>query len=133
MTTAASESATGRHAATEPEQRVFGGRPSTPQRPDFEAIQDSPEFVELRRRLRRFVFPMTALFLVWYLTYVLLSAYAHAFMAQQVFGLVNLGMLLGLGQFVSTVLITLAYNRFARKRIDPQVALIRQHAGLETK
>ena len=132
MTTAAST--TGRHAAVEPEQQVFGGQPSTtPQRPDFEAIQDSAEFAELRRRLRRFVFPMTGLFLVWYLTYVLRSAYAHAFMAQQVFGLVNVGLLLGLAQFVSTVLITLAYNRFARKRIDPQVALIRSHVGLETK
>ncbi len=130
MTTA---STTGRHAAVEPEQQVFGGRPTAPGRPDFEAIQDTPEFAELRRRLRRFIFPMTALFLVWYLTYVLLSAYAHEFMAQQVFGLVNLGLLLGLGQFVSTVLITLAYNRFARKRIDPQVALIREHAGVDNK
>jgi uncharacterized membrane protein (DUF485 family) len=132
VTTAASTS--GRHAAAEPDRRVFGGQPAaTPQKPDFEAIQDSAEFAELRRRLRRFVFPMTALFLVWYLTYVLLSAYAHAFMATQVFGLVNVGLLLGLGQFVSTVLITLAYNRFARRRIDPQVALIRAHAGVETK
>lgn len=131
MTTA---SATGRHAAVEPQQQVFGGGPAaSPQRPDFQAIQDSAEFGELRRRLRRFVFPMTAVFLVWYLTYVLLSAYAHEFMARPVFGLVNVGLLLGLGQFVSTVLIALGYNRFARKRIDPQVALIRQQAGLETK
>lgn len=131
MTTA---STTGRHAAVEPDQPVFGGLPSTgPQRPDFEAIQDSAEFAELRRRLRRFIFPMTALFLVWYLTYVLLSAYAHEFMATQVFGLVNVGLLLGLAQFVSTALITLAYNRFARRRIDPQVALIRAQAGVGTK
>ncbi|HEY0498852.1 MAG TPA: DUF485 domain-containing protein [Kutzneria sp.] len=128
MTTA---STTGRHAAVEPEQHAFGGRPAGPQRPDFEAIQDSPEFAELRHRLRRFIFPMTALFLVWYLTYVLLSAYAHAFMATQVFGLVNVGLLLGLGQFVSTVLITLAYNRYARRRIDPQVAVIRRQAGVD--
>lgn len=132
MTTAASTS--GRHAAVEPDQRMFGGPPSAaPQKPDFEAIQDSAEFVELRRRLRRFVFPMTALFLAWYLTYVLLSAYAHAFMATPVFGLVNVGLLLGLAQFGSTVLIMLAYNRFARKRIDPQVALIRAQAGVERK
>jgi len=111
---------------------TFGAR-HTSEATRYVEIQANPEFVELRRRLRRFVFPMTALFLVWYLTYVLLSAYAHAFMAQQVFGLVNLGLLLGLGQFVSTVLITLAYNRFARKRIDPQVALIRRQAGVDAK
>src|SRR6185437_15865614 len=55
-------STTGRHAALEPDQHAFGGRPSGPQRPDFEAIQDSPEFAELRHRLRRFIFPMTGLF-----------------------------------------------------------------------
>jgi len=127
-------STTGRHAALEADQPVFGGRQSAgPERPDYEAIQDSAEFTELRRRLRRFIFPMTGLFLVWYLTYVLLSAYAHGFMATPVFGLVNVGLLLGLGQFVSTVLITLAYNTFARKRIDPQVALIRSHTGVDAK
>ena len=35
------------------------------------------------RRFRRFVFPMTALFLVWYFLYVLLAAYAPDFMAHQ--------------------------------------------------
>ena len=34
------------------------------------AVQASPEFQELRSRLRRFVFPMSALFLVWYAVYV---------------------------------------------------------------
>jgi uncharacterized membrane protein (DUF485 family) len=37
-------------------------------------VQASPEFQELRSRLRRFVFPMSALFLIWYFTYVLLGA-----------------------------------------------------------
>jgi uncharacterized membrane protein (DUF485 family) len=41
------------------------------------AVQSSPDFQELRTRLRRFVFPMTAFFLVWYGIYVALGAYAH--------------------------------------------------------
>ncbi|AHH96571.1 DUF485 domain-containing protein [Kutzneria viridogrisea] len=97
--------------------------------PDFAAIQDSPEFAVLRRRLRLFVFPMSLLFLCWYLTFVLLAAYAHEFMATKVFGLVTVGMLLGLAQFVSTVAITLGYNRYARRRLDPQVELVRELAG----
>lgn len=40
----------------------------------FLATQASPEFQELRSKLRRFVFPMTAFFLIWYATYVLLGA-----------------------------------------------------------
>ncbi|MEO6881940.1 MAG: DUF485 domain-containing protein, partial [Mycobacteriaceae bacterium] len=33
-------------------------------------MQASPEFQELRSLLRRFIFPMTAIFLAWYLVYV---------------------------------------------------------------
>ena len=59
---------------------------------DYIATQHSPEFQELRSRLRRFVFPMTAFFLVWYATYVLLGAFAHDFMATKVIGNVNVGL-----------------------------------------
>jgi uncharacterized membrane protein (DUF485 family) len=80
---------------------------------EYRQAQDSPEFTELRRRFRRFAFPMTVAFFVWYLLYVLLSTYADDFMAEKVFGDVNLGILLGLAQFVTTFLITTLYVRHA--------------------
>src|SRR5438270_9160784 len=71
----------------------FGGRaPQTSDyvtpsgQPDFPALQDSPEFRRLRQRLRRFVFPMSIIFFVWYMTFVLLAAYAHDFMSRKVVG-----------------------------------------------
>lgn len=88
-------------------------------------VQASPEFQELRSRLRRFVFPMTAFFIVWYGVYVLLGAFAHDFMAIQVFGNVNLGLIIGLGQFLSTFVITGLYVRFANRELDPRAAVIR--------
>ncbi|OBK49695.1 hypothetical protein A5655_01970 [Mycobacterium sp. 1081908.1] len=91
----------------------------------FVTIQASPEFAELRRRLRRFVFPMTALFLAWYAAYVLLGAFAHDFMAAKVFGNINVGLLIGLGQFLTTFLITGLYVRFADRELDPRAAAIR--------
>lgn len=91
----------------------------------FVAIQASPEFAELRRRLRRFVFPMTAIFLAWYAAYVLLGAFAHDFMATKVFGNVNVGLLIGLGQFLTTFVITGLYVRFADRELDPRAAAIR--------
>lgn len=91
----------------------------------FLEMQASPEFQELRTRLRRFVFPMTAFFLVWYATYVLLGAFAHDFMATRVFGNVNVGLLIGLGQFLTTFLITGIYVRFANRELDPRAAAIR--------
>jgi uncharacterized membrane protein (DUF485 family) len=91
----------------------------------FLDMQASPEFQELRTRLRRFVFPMTGFFLVWYATYVLLGAFAHDFMAIRVFGNVNVGLLIGLGQFLTTFVITGLYVRFANRELDPRAAAIR--------
>ena len=98
---------------TPPEER----RLLTPE--EYAQAQASPEFVELKRRFRRFAFPMTVAFLTWYLLYVLLSTYAPDLMATPVLGNVNLGILLGLGQFVSTFVITHVYVAHANKRTDP--------------
>jgi uncharacterized membrane protein (DUF485 family) len=92
---------------------------------DYVALQRSPEFQRLRRRALRFALPATAFFLVWYLTYVILSAYAPGFMSTPVLGVVNIGLLLGVLQFVSTVVITLLYGRHARKHVDPDVDAVR--------
>ena len=99
--------------------------PEAPSGQEFLDMQASPEFVELKRRLRRFVFPMTAFFLVWYATYVVLGAFFHDFMATPVFGNVNVGLLIGLGQFLTTFLITGLYVRFANRELDPRAAAIR--------
>ncbi|ASU78809.1 DUF485 domain-containing protein [Actinopolyspora erythraea] len=86
----------------------------------------SADFVALRRRLRGFVFPVAALFLGWYLLYVLLADYAHGFMSVKLFGNINVGLVLGLLQFVSTFVITGVYVRFANRRLDPVAGRIRE-------
>lgn len=100
-----------------------GSRPPTTE--ERTAVQSGPEFAELRRRLRGFVFPVTALFLVWYLAYVLLATYAPAFMSTKVLGNINVGLVFGLLQFVSTFAITAWYVRFADRRLDPLSARLR--------
>lgn len=62
---------------------------------------------------------MAIFFLVWYFAYVLLGAYAHDFMATPVFGNINVGIVLGLLQFVTTFGITTWYVAFANKKLDP--------------
>ena len=86
---------------------------------EYRQAQNSPEFAQLRRRFRSFAVPMTIAFLTWYLLYVLLSTYAHDFMATKVLGNINIGILLGLGQFVTTFLITQLYVRHAGRNTDP--------------
>ena len=108
------------------ETEVPPARPTTPASgQNFVAVQASPEFQDLRDRLRRFVFPMTAVFLIWYFAYVMLGAFAHDFMATKVWGDINIGILIGLGQFVTTFLITFIYVRFANRELDPRAAAIR--------
>lgn len=82
-------------------------------------------FVRLRRQYRGFAFAATAVFLAWFLLYVLLSAYARGFMAQRVVGHINVALVLGLLQFVSTFVIAAAYARFAGSRLDDNAAELR--------
>lgn len=93
---------------------------------DYQRIQATPQFADLRSRFRRFVFPMTAFFLVWYFAYVLLAAYAPGFMSQRVVGLINVGLILGFLQFVTTFGITIAYVRWAGRVLDPRSTAIRE-------
>ncbi|YAL84646.1 DUF485 domain-containing protein [Dermacoccaceae bacterium W4C1] len=82
-------------------------------------MQATDDFAELRRRFRGFVFPVTAFFLTWYAAYVLLSIYAPGFMGKIVFGSISVGLLMGLGQFVTTFAITFWYARWASRKFDP--------------
>jgi uncharacterized membrane protein (DUF485 family) len=104
-------------------------QPSSLDRPDgrydWSQVQASADFVELRRRLRRFVFPMTVAFLAWYMLYVLLATYARGFMAEKIVGNINVGLVLGLLQFVTTFMITSIYVRYANQRLDPLAERIR--------
>ncbi|MBD0022078.1 DUF485 domain-containing protein [Gordonia pseudamarae] len=99
--------------------------PPTPTGDQFIDMQQSPQFQELRSRLLRFVLPISAFFLIWYAVYVLLGAFAHDFMATKVLGEINLGIILGLLQFVTTFVITGWYVRFANRELDPRAEAIR--------
>lgn len=96
---------------------------------DFVGIQQSNQFRELRSRHRSFVFPVLALALLWYLAYVLLAGYAPEFMATPVFGLVNVGLLIGLAQVVTTFVITMVYVSYANRKLDPLAAELRDEAA----
>jgi uncharacterized membrane protein (DUF485 family) len=92
---------------------------------DWDTVQSSPQFQELRSRLRGFVFPVAGLFLAWYLLYVLLASYAPGFMSVKVLGNINIGLVFGLLQIVSTFAITTWYVRWADRRFDPLSAQLR--------
>ncbi|WP_460802538.1 DUF485 domain-containing protein [Microbacterium sp. GXF6406] len=93
---------------------------------DYTAVENSEGFQTLKKTQRSFIFPLAAIFLIWYFVYVLLGAYATDFMGQRVWGDITVGLLLGLGQFVTTFVITMAYVSFANKKLDPKAKHIRE-------
>ena len=112
--------------STSPPTRHSGGT-------GYQEVQASEEFQDLKRRFRRFVFPLTGLFLAWYFLYVLLSAYAPDFMSTTVVGHINVGLVIGLLQFVSTFTITMAYARWADREFDPTANRLRDHIEGDAK
>lgn len=101
---------------------------------DYEAIAESPQFLKLKHSHHNFVLPIAAAFMIWYFAFVLVAALAPEFMATPVFGNVNLGIVLGLSQFVTTFGITMWYVSFANRRLDPLGAELREQLeGAENK
>jgi uncharacterized membrane protein (DUF485 family) len=96
---------------------------------DYIQVENSEKFRTMKKRHRSFVFPVAVLFLLWYFAYVLLADYAHEFMSTKVFGNINVGLLLGLGQFVSTFAITTWYVSYANRRLDPLAEELRDELG----
>ncbi len=93
--------------------------------PIYEHLRDSEEFNELRRRYRGFAIPWTVAFLVWYLTYVIMSNWATGFMNIKLFGNINVALLFGLLQFVTTFLIAWLYAKHSARHLDPLAERLR--------
>ncbi|MFJ9313704.1 DUF485 domain-containing protein [Pimelobacter simplex] len=87
--------------------------------PVYDELHAAPEFAELKRRYRSFVFPATIAFLAWYLLYVSLSNWGGDFMSKQVVGNINVALVFGLLQFVTTFAIAWLYSRYSTSRLDP--------------
>ncbi|QDQ10787.1 DUF485 domain-containing protein [Streptomyces spectabilis] len=98
---------------------------STPSTAEYVDMQQSPEFGELRTAHRSFAFPLTIAFITWYLGYVLLSNYAGDFMGTKVIGNINIALVLGLAQFLTTFLIAWWYSRHAAAKLDPRADAIK--------
>jgi uncharacterized membrane protein (DUF485 family) len=90
------------------------------------------DFVELRRRYGSFAFPATIAFMAWYLLYVICANWARGFMNIKVFGNINIALVWGLLQFVSTFTIAYFYARHAKRSLDPLSSKLRDEFEQET-
>jgi uncharacterized membrane protein (DUF485 family) len=87
--------------------------------PVYDQLHDSADFTELRRRYRTFVLPATVVFLAWFLLSVVMSNWAGDFMGHKLVGNINVALVFGLLQFVTTFLIAYVYSRYSTARLDP--------------
>jgi len=104
-------------------------------RSDSQSYSDlaaDPGFAELKRRYRRFAIPATIAFLVWYVTYVVCNNWARGFMGTRVVGHINVALVFGLLQFLSTFVIAYLYARYAGRRLDPLSTQLRERFESET-
>ena len=98
----------------------------------YDAIAEQGDFVELRRRYYGFAFPATIAFMTWYILYIVCNNWARGFMDTQVIGNINVALIWGLLQFVSTFTIAYFYARHARKSLDPLATELREQFDRET-
>jgi uncharacterized membrane protein (DUF485 family) len=103
------------------------------ERIDWEAIERSPEFQELVRKRRSFVLPGTIFYLVWYMGFILLTAYAESFMSERVYEGLTVGFCLALTQFLMVLVLGLMYLRRSANTYDPlaeaAIAGYAEHSG----
>ncbi|MEV0176669.1 DUF485 domain-containing protein [Streptomyces sp. NPDC050803] len=105
-------------AAAVPQARAEGEDRAMAAADVYLEVQRSAAFQEVRSRYRRFVIPAVVGFLAWYVGYVVTATTAPGLMARPVVGAVNVAMFAGLGQFLTTFVLTWAYARHARLRRD---------------
>jgi uncharacterized membrane protein (DUF485 family) len=91
-----------------------------------EAVGKDPEMVELEHRHRRFVWPVTVFFLVYYLALNVLAGTSPDLMGRKLFGQFTFGYLFALSQFVMAFVVAWVYSRWAARRIDPLATDLRE-------
>ncbi|HYP45777.1 MAG TPA: DUF485 domain-containing protein [Propionibacteriaceae bacterium] len=90
------------------------------------------DFLELRRRYRNFAFPATIAFMVWYVTYVICNNWARGFLDTPVIGNINVAVVFGLLQFLSTFVIAFMYARHANSALDPLASKLQDDFDVQT-
>jgi uncharacterized membrane protein (DUF485 family) len=87
--------------------------------PDWRAVERSPEFRELVQRRKRFLIPVTLVWLGIFLTYLLLAALAPDIMGNEVAFGFTLGFVISAVQVFMTWAVTLLYLRRADRVFEP--------------
>ncbi len=87
--------------------------------PVIEKIQNHPKYLELRSKRSSFGWILTLLMMVVYYGYIALIAFNKPFLAQPIgAGVTSLGIPIGMGVIIFTIMITAFYVRRANSEFD---------------
>ena len=87
--------------------------------PMVQKIQSHPKYLELRTKRNRLGIFLTALMLIVYYGYIALIAFDKKFLAQPIgTGVTTLGIPIGMGVIIFTIVITAIYVRRANGEFD---------------
>ena len=87
--------------------------------PVVDKIQQHPKYIELRKKRNSFGWGLTLLMMLVYYGFIALIAFNKPFLAQPIgAGVTSLGIPIGMGVIVFTVLITAIYVRRANSEFD---------------
>src|SRR5690625_3921222 len=82
---------------------------------EYIKIEQTEEFKELKRRKYRFIFPVPLLFRVYYLFFIVMSAYAQDFMSQPLWGNLTTCYLCGVSYYLLLWALSFVYVFKARQ------------------
>lgn len=98
--------------------------------PIVNKIQKNPKYLELRKKRNAFGWGLTLLMMVVYYGYIALIAFNKPFLAQPIgAGVTSLGVPIGMGIIVFTILITALYVRRANSEFDALTAEVLKDAA----
>jgi uncharacterized membrane protein (DUF485 family) len=102
---------------------------ATPNVVDWDAIIRDPRFQSLHRRKAVFLWGLMALSVVYYFLLPVGAAYYQELFKIRVWGVVNVGLLFALSEFVVAWTIALVYSRKASRDFDRMAAEIAAEFG----
>jgi uncharacterized membrane protein (DUF485 family) len=111
-------------------QREQGGSiMATPNEVDWDAIIRDPRFQSLHRRKSSFLWGLMAISIAYYFLLPIGAAYFQDLFKIRVWGVINVGLLFALSQFVVAWLIAWIYSRKASQDFDRMAAELAAEFG----
>jgi uncharacterized membrane protein (DUF485 family) len=85
----------------------------------YQAVYDSSEFKDLRRRSNRFIGWTAAIFYGWWLLVIFLGAFAPDVFRTKITGPMNVGLVVLMVSFALVLAVSAVSLRHARTQLDP--------------